>query len=61
MGMPSSNSVIQPHGEFGMETRLIIAYLLIALLVGLAVFGAVKIAGKRREARRRNSGRNTLS
>jgi hypothetical protein len=41
-----------------METRLIIAYSLIAIMIGLAVLGAVTITRKRSKARRRNSGRS---
>lgn len=39
-----------------METRLIIAYSLIALMIGLAIFGGMMMLRKREKARRRNSG-----
>jgi hypothetical protein len=39
-----------------METRLIIAYSLIAIMVVIAVYGAMWISKKRKAEARRNSG-----
>lgn len=39
-----------------METRLIIAYTLIALMVALAIFGVIKLWQKKSRAQRRDSG-----
>lgn len=39
-----------------METRLIIAYSLIAIMVVLAIFGVVKFMQKQAKSDRRNSG-----
>lgn len=41
-----------------METRLIIAYTLIALMACLAVFGLVMVQKKRSAKHRRGAGRN---
>lgn len=40
-----------------METRLIIAYSLIAIMVALAIFGAFKLSQKQAKSGRRNSGK----
>lgn len=39
-----------------METRLIIAYSLIAIMVALAIFGGIKLSQKKSRTDRRNSG-----
>ena len=45
-----------PHSEPSMETRLIIAYALIFIMVALAVFGAIKLSQKKSRSERRDSG-----
>ena len=44
-----------------METRLIIAYSLIAVMVLLVVYGGVMLSKKRKASQRRNSGRTAMS
>ena len=39
-----------------METRLVIAYALIFIMVALAVFGAIKLSQKKSRSQRRDSG-----
>lgn len=39
-----------------METRLIIAYALIAIMVALAIFGSFKLLQKRGRSQRRDNG-----
>ncbi len=39
-----------------METRLIIAYALIAIMVALAIFGAIKLSQTKSRSQRRDSG-----
>lgn len=39
-----------------METRLIIAYALILIMVALAVFGGIKLSQKKSRSQRRDSG-----
>lgn len=42
-----------------MESRLIIAYSLIALMVALAAYGVIWVSKKRKSERRRPSGRGS--
>jgi len=44
-----------------METRLIIAYSLIAVMALLVVYGGVILSKKRKAVQRRNSGRTATS
>ncbi len=41
-----------------METRLIIAYSLIAIMVALVIFGGFMLSKKQEKSRRRNSGKS---
>jgi hypothetical protein len=45
-----------PHPEPNMETRLIIAYALIAIMIALAIFGGIKLSQKKNRTQRRDSG-----
>jgi hypothetical protein len=42
-----------------METRLIIAYSLIAVMVALVLFGAIMLSKKRDKARQRSAGKTS--
>jgi type II secretory pathway pseudopilin PulG len=42
-----------------METRLIVAYSLIAILAALAIFGGVMLTKKRAKSRQRDEGRRS--
>ena len=44
-----------------METRLIIAYSLIAIMVALAIFGVVKFMQKQAKSDRRNAGQGAAA
>ena len=39
-----------------METRLVIAYLLIAIMVALAIFGAIRLWQKNKQTKQRDNG-----
>lgn len=41
-----------------METRLIIAYLLITVMIALVIFGGIMLFKKQNKLRRRNTGRS---
>ena len=45
-----------PHPEPSMETRLIVAYALIAIMVALAVFGGIKLSQQKSRRQRRDRG-----
>jgi hypothetical protein len=56
-GPPHRNTLGPPPPEPAMETRLIIAYSLIAIMVALAIFGVVKFMQKQAKSDRRNAGK----
>jgi hypothetical protein len=56
-GQPHRNTLGPPPPEPAMETRLIIAYSLIAIMVALAAFGVFKLSQRQAKSDRRNAGK----
>jgi hypothetical protein len=57
MDPPRTESILgQPHRSSGVETRLIIAYSLIALMVAFAIIGGMVTLRRRDKKRRRDAG-----